>query len=312
MDLRQLDALIAVADRRTFSAAASALHTVQSNISARIAKLERELDVVLVDRAQNRLTVAGDMVVHRSRRIQAELMAIVDDLGSLRAEIVGAANLGMIGTTARWVSATLVTTMSEMHPRVELTLVESTTAGLLPQLSSGRLDMALVNSPIDDNDFEVTPLYEEELILLCPPDHRLARESQIYIGQLDGEPVLVGPPHNAIRDVIDAAAGEQGIEITPLAMIDGIRLTASLVMDGLGPAVLPATALGLARRSEVVRVPIVDAPRRQVGLARRARSLPAAPARAVSEILMGFFSPDASLPDGVHSLTDHVTPTPSP
>lgn len=303
MDLRQLDALIAVADRRTFSAAADALHTVQSNISARIAKLERELDVQLVDRAENRLTVAGNMVVHRSRRIQAELMAIVDDLGSLRAEIVGTSNLGLIGTTGRWISGTLVSTMNELHPRVQLTLIESTTAGLLPQLSSGSLDMAVVNVPIDDSEFEVTPLYEEELILLCPPEHRLARESDIHITQLAGEPLLVGPPGNAIRDSIDAAAAEHGIEVTPLALIDGIRLTASLVMDGLGPAILPATSLGLARRSDVVRVPIVDAPRRQVGLARRARALPAAPARATSEILIDFFRPEADLPDGVRSLT---------
>ena len=50
MDLRQLAALTAVADHRSFSAAARALHTVQSNISTHVARLERELGTALVER----------------------------------------------------------------------------------------------------------------------------------------------------------------------------------------------------------------------------------------------------------------------
>ena len=60
MDLRQLGALVAVADHRSFSAAARALHTVQSNISTHVARLERELGVTLVDRATGKLTPEGE------------------------------------------------------------------------------------------------------------------------------------------------------------------------------------------------------------------------------------------------------------
>ena len=59
MDLRQLAALVAVAETGTFSAAADVLHTVQSNVSTHIARLERELGVTLVDRAAGRLTEEG-------------------------------------------------------------------------------------------------------------------------------------------------------------------------------------------------------------------------------------------------------------
>ena len=77
MDLRQLSALAAVADHRSFSAAARALHTVQSNVSTHIARLERELGATLVDRSNGQLTEAGELVVARARRIQAELDALV-------------------------------------------------------------------------------------------------------------------------------------------------------------------------------------------------------------------------------------------
>ncbi|MEN3273610.1 MAG: hypothetical protein V7636_2371, partial [Actinomycetota bacterium] len=73
MDLRQLAALVAVAETGTFSAAADVLHTVQSNVSTHIARLERELGVTLVDRAAGRLTEEGVAVVARARRVQAEL-----------------------------------------------------------------------------------------------------------------------------------------------------------------------------------------------------------------------------------------------
>src|SRR5258708_39078279 len=68
MDLRQLAALVAVAETGTFSAAADVLHTVQSNVSTHVARLERELGVTLVDRAAGRLTEEGEAVVARARR----------------------------------------------------------------------------------------------------------------------------------------------------------------------------------------------------------------------------------------------------
>jgi LysR family hydrogen peroxide-inducible transcriptional activator len=89
MDLRQLAAVTAVADTGTFSAAADVLHTVQSNVSTHIARLERELGVTLVDRAAGRLTEEGEVVVARARRIAGELDALVADVASLRSDVTG-------------------------------------------------------------------------------------------------------------------------------------------------------------------------------------------------------------------------------
>src|SRR5579864_4312761 len=102
MDLRQLNALVAVADHGGFSAAADALHTVQSNVSAHVARLERELGATLVDRSAGQLTEEGATVVARARRINAELEGLVADVGALTHDITGSTRLGMIGTTARW------------------------------------------------------------------------------------------------------------------------------------------------------------------------------------------------------------------
>ena len=84
MDLRQLNHLIAVVEHQSFSAAARALHTVQSNVSTHVAKLEKELGAVLVDRHTMQPTSEGKAVLERARRIRTELQAISDDIVSMR------------------------------------------------------------------------------------------------------------------------------------------------------------------------------------------------------------------------------------
>src|SRR5579885_2768287 len=115
VDLRQLNALVAVAEHRSFSAAARALHTVQSNVSSHVARLERELGVTLIDRHAGELTEEGRLVVARARRVKGELESLIADLAALRDEIVGPVRLGMIGTTARWLVPIVLDTVHERH-----------------------------------------------------------------------------------------------------------------------------------------------------------------------------------------------------
>src|SRR3954452_17015908 len=118
MDLRQLAALVAVAEHGTFSAAADALHTVQSNVSTHVARLERELGTTLVDRTSGVLTDAGEVVVSRARQIQAELEALTSDVASSVGDIAGQVRFGVIGTIGRWLIPVLLADMAEHHPKV--------------------------------------------------------------------------------------------------------------------------------------------------------------------------------------------------
>src|SRR5687767_7573405 len=126
MDLRQLQALVAVEDHGTFSAAADALATVQSNVSAHIARLEKELHATLVDRQGGQLTGEGQAVAGRARRMQAELLAIVADVSALRHEVAGRVRIGIIGTTARSLVPRLLDVMGGRHPAVHLEIVDAT------------------------------------------------------------------------------------------------------------------------------------------------------------------------------------------
>ena len=148
MELRHLQALAAISDHRTFSAAAEHLGTVQSNISAHVARLERELGAPMIDRSDGRLTEEGMVVLARARRILAELDALVSDVAACKDEVSGTVRVGMIATTAPWLVPRLMEAVRHRHPKLRLVVVEGTTTGLEPQLASEQLDLALLNLPV--------------------------------------------------------------------------------------------------------------------------------------------------------------------
>lgn len=302
MDLRQLAALTAIADHGSFSSAAKALYTVQSNVSAHIARLERELGATLVDRQRGTLTTEGVMVVARARRINSELEAIYADLHSLDSEVTGEARLGVIGTTARWLMPQALNALRARHPGVRVVAVEGTTTSLVPQLIGGLVDLAILNLPVDDPDVATAPLFAEDLIVLAHGDHPLARYDEVPITELAEHELLLSPPGSPLRDELDEVAARAGVKLRPLAEIDGVRLMTSLTMEGFGATIIPATAVPGWVKGNFKRVRVPGLPRRLVGIARRRRTVPSAPARAVAEVVT-----DVVLTKGERQLGVEVT-----
>ncbi len=300
MDLRQLAAIVAVAEHGSFSAAADALHTVQSNVSNHVARLEKELGVQLIDRQGCLLTEEGEAVVERARRIAGEIDSLVADVAALRHDVVGNARVGMIGTTARWLVPRLLERLAERHPKVRLVVVDSGSATLEPQLASGHLDLSVVTLPLPGPDFTVKPLFDEDLVLVVAHDDPLAGRSDVTMADLARLPLLLPATGTAFRDEIDLAAASAGITLVAKAELDGVRLIASLTFDGHGPAILPATGVSERLAGSVKRIAVAGMPRRHVGVALRRRGLPSAPARAVLAVIDEIVAAEVPTHYGLH------------
>lgn len=286
MDLRQLRALSAVAEHQSFSAAARALHTVQSNISTHIARIERELDTVLIDRRTGRLTPEGEAVLVRANRIESELDAIEADVAGLQHDIHGTLRFGIIGTTARWLVPPLLDALDEAHPGVRLIIIDATTTSLIPQLRSGTLDAALVNLPVDDPEVTTEEVFDEERIVVTPNSHPLSEFDEISLKDLTEYPLLLSPAGTQLRDTLDQAAQRVGSTFSASAEVDGMRLMASLAFQGYGPAVLPASAAPGGLSGDWKRVRVIGLASRGVGIALPATSTPSATVRAFQTILI--------------------------
>ena len=303
VDIRQLRALLAVGEHRSFSGAARALHTVQSNVSTHINHLEAELGTTLVDRATNELTYEGQLVASRSQRIEAELNAIIHEVASTTGHIVGSVHIGVVGTTARWLVPALLGRQSETHPAIAMTIADGTSSLLVPQLVTGRLDIAVINLPQSERTIRVEPMFTEDRVLIVPNNHSLAGRSQLTLADLAGHELLLEPKGTFFRDQLDTYGAQHGFELHAKAEIDGLRLLASMAFAGHGAAILPATAAPNWLEGEWTTVAITDAPKRTVGIARRRSGILAAAQQAVYTLIQEIVAESIPTTTGLHPPT---------
>ena len=216
MDLRQLRALVAVAEHGTFSAAAKALLTVQSNVSAHVARLERELGVDPRRPQPRRLTERGrrqswpgPAASRPSSTRSRPTWPRLGDRGQRRRAPRRHRHHRPLARARparrRSVSATPRSTPSwstRPPPRCS------------PQLLSGTLDLAVVNLPVDDPELAVEPLFDEDLVLVAPDDHPLAAARPRSRSPSSADyPLLLSAPGTALRDELEVQAARAGVRL---------------------------------------------------------------------------------------------------
>jgi DNA-binding transcriptional LysR family regulator len=254
MELRHLDALLAIAEQGSFTAAADALSTVQSNVSAQVRQLEAELGAELIVRGRRGAapTECGVAVLERARRVRRELEALRDDLSMLQGLRTGHATLGIVGTASRWMIPALVADLRAEAPGVQLRINEGASERLASEvLASPRLD--------------VEHLLDEALVGLAPADASDLGPEPVPLARLATLPIILPPVGNPLRREVDEAAADGGLTLAVPVEVEGIRLIADMVAAGGGASVLPETAIPPELRG-VRRVALRGVPPRRLGL----------------------------------------------
>jgi len=146
------------------------------------------------------------------------------------------------------------------------------------------------------------PLFTEDLQLVVHATDPMAARSRVPLGELAELELLLPVPGSALRDEVDAAARRAGVQLRCRAELDGVRFIASLTFEGLGPSILPATAVPSYLRDTWRGVPVYGLPPRLVGVAVRRRGLPSAPARATRAVLQELIEDTEQVPAGVHPV----------
>lgn len=308
MEVRHLASLIAIAEHGSFSAAARHLKTVQSNVSAHISRLEKELGVTLVDRHSGKVTDEGAVVVERGRRIIHELQDIEADIHSTDVEVEGESRMGCLSTTGRWLIPAMFPLARTAHPKLRVTVVEGGTLNLLPRLISGDLDAAIVHFPVADPELTVDPLFSEEIVLLAHPKFTWAARETITLAELAHHQLLLAPRNTELRRIIEKAAASRKVALRAQAEIDGVRLLASLAIDGFGPTLVPSTAVPRIAVESLHVVQIPELPRRLVGWATKRRPLPNKATRALHDIVRTAVQQAGEQQHGVNIATELLLP----
>jgi LysR family hydrogen peroxide-inducible transcriptional activator len=247
MTLRELRYLVALANRAHFGRAADDCHVSQPTLSTQIRKLEEYLGLALIERNAKSfaLTAIGQEVVEKARRIVTEVDALLSSTRTPQGPLTGSLNLGVIPTLAPYFLPQLLPLVKSRYKQLQLVVHEDLTGHLLERLRGYQIDAALLALPLDDEDFEQLPLFDEPFWFACPPRHPLAQSKGVTEADLMGETLLLLADGHCLRGQALAACGrgasqeEEGIDDFRAASLETI---CQLVAAGFGCTLLPALA----------------------------------------------------------------------
>ena len=244
MELRHLDTVLAIAEQGSFTAAADALNTVQSNVSEQVRQLEKELGVELLTRTRRGAipTEFGERVIERARRVRRELEALRVDLSMLQGLEVGESSFGTVGTASRWIVPRLVAELRRRAPGIRLRVNEAASERLAAEVLGGELAQAIVTEPVHERRLVAETLLEEALVAVVPADAPVG-EGPVLLEDLAPYGLVLPPASNPLRTEVDHAAARVGLTLPVTVEVEGIRLIGDLVAAGAGASVLPETAV---------------------------------------------------------------------
>jgi LysR family transcriptional regulator, hydrogen peroxide-inducible genes activator len=244
LSIRDLRAVVVLAERLHFGRAAEELAIAQPSLSAAVQKVEKVLGERLFERTSRRvsLTPAGQLVVQRIRSALEEIGALGHGRAP-RPALTGRFRLGLVPTIGPYYVPRFLPALRERFPQLELLLTEALTESLLQMLRQRSLDAALVCMPTGEPGLTETPLVREPFVLAVPSTHPLAAAAEVSVGQLELREMLLMERGHCLREQALETCGTSPDAATNPVQAASIETLRHLVAAGTGCAVLPQMAV---------------------------------------------------------------------
>ena len=256
MELDRFKSFVAVAEARSFSRAARAMHTTQPTLSRQIARLESELGATLFERYGRHVecTVSGQLLLPLARAI----ITRTEDAISLIREQAGTSSssvrFGAVGNVMALLLTPILVTFLTAHPNVSVDLTEKDDAQLEEAVVSGELDCAVM-TPWGSSRASSQHLLTEEILLAVPSDHRLSGRPVVSLRMLAGESILLPRATMNAGNVFADTLRRAGIEAKISYRANYPELIKALVKRGLGVAPMPKMLVAPGTLEGLVVIP---------------------------------------------------------
>lgn len=244
MEIRWIEAYIAVAEELHFGRASERLRMAQSPLSQTIKKLERQLGTPLFERSTRAvsLTSAGHAFLPHARRIVAELDLAERAARAGRGAVYGQVTIGFSGAINHLTLPPLTRRVQQLHPGIELDLVGGVaTEQSVHQLEQGRLDLAFVGMPLHSSGIRTRAIACEPFGAVLPSGHRLADADSLELAALAGEPFVAMPRRSGstYREGLMSACVNAGFRPQVAQEVADPYLILSFVAAGTGVSLAP-------------------------------------------------------------------------
>ena len=249
--LQQLRILKAVATEKNFTKAAELLYLSQPSLSKQIKTLEKNLDILLINRENNKvsLTESGKVFLQYSERILALCEESCRALIDLKNGERGNLTVGASQTIGTYLLPRVLALFAQNYPQINLKIQVNSTRMIAKNVINREIDLAVVGGEISDKlrkNLTVEHFVEDEFSLIVPKSHPFASKKQITKKDLYHLNFITLNSNSTIRKFIDNILSQNQIEtkqlriIMQLNSIEGIKTAVSL---GLGAAFVSSSAI---------------------------------------------------------------------
>ncbi|GAA0797329.1 LysR family transcriptional regulator [Faecalicatena orotica] len=268
MTFDQLKYFIAVVEENTFFDAAETLHISQSSLSKQIMKLEKELDITLLDRSRRScsLTEAGQFFYQEALQLTKQYRQTLFGLKCFRENRDSELRIGTLPILSHYRLIPLIKKYSEIHRQIHLEIDEVEEVELINGFNAGKYDLIIAREPLlRQCSCETCILVHDELTAVLPSSHRYAHSSSVSLPELACEDFLLmnrytsvfhlcmeefkkyGISANIIRNaraesIIGAVAANEGISLLPMSNFEVFRHQNVAALPLAPPVQLPVAA----------------------------------------------------------------------
>jgi len=267
MNLHHITALIAIADKGSFTRGAKSLHISQSSLSHAISDLEQELGVTLFlrDRHGAHLTATGQRLLTHARQALASLDSIRAEADHARGILSGRVRIGSIPSATVSFLPKVIAHFGRQHPQIKVLLLEEPSQSmqqLAEWLRTDAIDIAIVELPM--SDLNVTPLIRDELCAIVSKKSILAKRKQLTVQELSRQSFVMS--RYSSERLVQAAYAERKVSPVVRFEVQDLGTLVNMVREGLGISILPRVVFSDTPPG-IVLVPVVPRIRREIGLA---------------------------------------------
>lgn len=204
MTLQQMEYVVAVDKYRHFMKAAESCNISQSTLSMMIKKLEDELDMIIFDRNAHpvRPTMAGERIIEQAKVILFNTEQLRELSLSEREAGSGEVRLAIIPTVATDIVPLLFKGMQENNPSIRLLTYEMQTCEIVDKFAKAEIDMAIMATPIGNDNLLEIPLYYEKFYAYVSPSDPLYSQKEIISGEMPVERLWNLAHGNCLREQI--------------------------------------------------------------------------------------------------------------
>lgn len=192
MNLQQLEYIVALDIHRNHAKAADHCHVTQPTLSMMVKKLEGELGVKIFDKGQPlKPSPSGEIIISRARQILQEIKNLKEFVRNEKDSIEGEFRLGVIPTLAPYLLPRFLNEFLEQHPGTSFTVIEMQTEEIIKNLRTGRLDVGILVTPLDNKEIREIPVFYEPILLYTSQSLKYYGQDKVSLKNLSTENLLL-------------------------------------------------------------------------------------------------------------------------